>query len=464
MKRVSIFVLLLGLLAAQFNTLAVAANPQAGMACSKLGKIQIFQNKKYTCIKSGKKYVWNKGVKTPSPVTTISPDAPTKPVAAASDPVKPEVPKIAVSGDTEYRSINECKLINRSINNDVNVSHSNRNWKLFDPSKPMRVLIFSVDFPDLVSPTLDSPNFSDLQNAMQSFYKSQSNNRLSFNWTIAPKFTRMSNSIASYGVGSRAAGSVWKLNNDIQDLAFKTYNKNDFDFIIGSAPTTTTREQIASSPAFGSGDANYLGATYLGGDYWSNGSSWTVPAHEFGHFALGIADLYDFKSSMLGQSGFEQQFQYLGVYDIMNWAGGAGLELTAWSRWIAKLISDSQMLCLPNTPTTTLLRPIEDVSDAVKGLVIPVTDSQAIVIENRAAKGFDSRLDLGGQGIIAYLVDTSIETGYGPIRIIRKNGSSNVWFQDNALKAGESLNYLGYSVKIVGASGDQYFVEVQKVG
>ena len=166
---------------------------------------------------------------------------------------------------------------------------------------------------------------------------------------------------------------------------------------------------------------------------------------------------------MLGQSGFEQQFQYLGVYDIMNWAGGAGLELTAWSRWIAKLISDSQMLCLPSTPTTTLLKPIEDVSDAVKGLVIPISESQAIVIENRAAKGFDSRLDLGGQGVITYLVDTSIETGYGPMRIIRKSGSSNIWFQDNALKVGDSLTHLGYSIKVVGSSGDQYFVEVQKV-
>ena len=463
MKRVSTFLVLLGLLAAPFSTLAVAANPQAGVACTKLGKIQTFQSKKYTCIKSGKKLVWNKGVKTPSPAPTATPDASTKPVAVTPEPTKTEVPKIAVSNVTEYRSINECKLVNKSKNNDVNVSHATRNWKLFDPSKPMRVLIFPVDFPDLVSPTPDSPSFTDLQSSMESFYKSQSNNRLNFKWTIAPKFTRMSNSIASYGVGSRAAGSVWKLNNDIQDLAFKTYNKNDFDFIIGSAPTTTTREQIASSPAFGSGDANYLGATYLGGDYWSNGSSWTIPAHEFGHFALGIADLYDFKSSMLGQSGFEQQFQYLGVYDIMNWAGGAGLELTAWSRWIAKLISDSQMLCLPSTPTTTLLKPIEDVSDAVKGLVIPISESQAIVIENRAAKGFDSRLDLGGQGVITYLVDTSIETGYGPMRIIRKSGSSNIWFQDNALKVGDSLTHLGYSIKVVGSSGDQYFVEVQKV-
>ena len=462
-KRVSSVAIFICLLGAQLNTLAIAANPQAGMKCSKLGNVQTFQGKKYTCVKSGKKLIWNKGVKTSSPASTVNTEETTKPAEVTPQPEKTETPNIVVSSNSEYRAISECKLVNKSGNNSVNVSNSPRDWKLFDPSKPMRVLIFSVDFPDLVSPNSDAPSFAELKNSMETFYKSQSNNRLSFTWTIAPKFSRMSQTIASYGVGSRAAGSVWKLNNDIQDLAFKTYNRDDFDFIIGSAPTTTTREQIASSPAFGSADPKYLGATYLGGDYWSNGSSWTIPAHEFGHFALGIADLYDFKASMLGQSGFEQQFQYLGVYDIMNWAGGAGLELTAWSRWIAKLTSDAQMLCLPNASTITLLKPIEDVGDDVKGLVIPISETQAIVIENRAAKGFDSKLESGGQGVISYLVDTSIQSGSGPIKIIRKSGSSNIWFQDNALKNGDSLDYLGYKIKIIGQSGDQYYVQVEKV-
>jgi len=466
MKRAAVVVVLFGLLSTQFGTVAVAANPQTGAVCAKSGKTQTFQGKKYTCIKSGKKLVWSKGVKVP---LAIASPTPTPEVSKAPEVIKPEptaspAPKINVSNLSDYRGINECKLVNKSGNNDVNVSHGTRNWKMLDPSKPIRMLIFSVDFADLVSPSDSAPDFKGLISNFEAFYKSQSNSSLNFTWTISPKFSRMSKTITSYGVGSRSAGSVWQLNNDIQDLAFKSYNKNDFDFIIGSAPTTTTREQIASSPAFGSGDPKYLGATYLGGDYWSNGSSWTIPAHEFGHFALGIADLYNYDAAMLGQSGFEQQFKYLGVFDIMNWAGGAGLEMTAWSRWISKLATDSQMLCLPKAVTTTLLKPIEDDGDHVKGLVIPISESQAIVIENRAAKGFDKGLPAGAQGVIAYFVDSSVQSGYGPIQMIRKAGSTNIWFQDNALKSGDSLTYLGYEVKVVGVSGDQYFVEVQKVG
>jgi M6 family metalloprotease-like protein len=320
-----------------------------------------------------------------------------------------------------------------------------------------------VDFPDLQSPTSEAPSFSTLKNDFEAYYQAQSNGKMKFVWTVAPKFTRMSKNISGYGVGSRAAGDVWKLNFDIQDLAFQSYKREDFDFIIGSAPTTTRREDIASSPAFGSNSPNYLPGTYLGGDYWSNGLSTTIPTHEFGHFALGLADLYDFNASMLGEAGFEKQFQYMGVFDLMNWAGGVGLELTSWNRWIGRLISDNQMLCLPNSPTTTLLKPIGNPSDDVKGLVIPLSNSSSIVIENRAAVGFDRRLPDSAEGILVYVVDTTIGTGKGPMRIVRKVGSTDNLFRDASLKNGESLIHSGFLIKVVGSVEKNLYVEVQKV-
>ena len=391
-------------------------------------------------------------------VQSISQSRPT------STPTPTPTPVIQVSNLSSYLPVSECKLVNKSIDSNVNLSHTPRTWYLVDTSKTIRGLIFPVDFPDHVSQDQNSPTFKELISSFEEFYTSQSNGKIKFNWTVPPRFSRISKTIESYGIGSRGGGSNgwWELNNDIQDLAFQTYKREDFDMVIGSAPTSTTREQIASSPAFGTSDLRYKPATYLGGDYWSNGSSWTIPTHEFGHFALGIADLYDFKSSMLGQAGFEAQFQYMGVYDLMNWAGGAGVELTSWSRWIAKLISDSQMLCLPSTETVTLLKPIEELSDEVKGLVVPISNSVAIVIENRAALGYDKGLTPGAQGVIAYVVDTSIGSGAGPMRLIRKAGSTDKLFRDNALKVGESITHLGYSIKVIGQSGKNMYVQVKK--
>jgi M6 family metalloprotease-like protein len=354
--------------------------------------------------------------------------------------------------------------VNESRNLDANQSHTPRTWNLVDTKKTIRVLLFTVDFSDLISTSQDAPNFKELINDFETFYKSQSNNALKFSWTVTPKLTRMSKSISSYGVGARGQGDYWALYNDMHDLAMRTYKREDFDFFIGSGPTTTQREQIAVSPAFGANDKTRWPGTFLGGDYWSNGSSWTIPTHEFGHSALGLADLYNYDAAMLGRDGFAQQFKYMGVYDLMNWAGGTGLELTSWNRWIGGLISDKQMLCLPDATTVTLLKPIQLVNDEVKGIVIPISKTSAIVIENRAALGFDKGLPEGARGVIAYFVDTTIASGYGPMQMIRKPTSTDVWFTDNALKVGDTLTHKGYSIKVLAAAGNDMYVEVKKAG
>lgn len=47
-----------------------AAGPKPGTRCNKVGLTQISKGMKYTCIKSGKSNVWNKGVVVPSPKST----------------------------------------------------------------------------------------------------------------------------------------------------------------------------------------------------------------------------------------------------------------------------------------------------------------------------------------------------------------------------------------------------------
>ena len=65
-----------------------AKAPVAGATCSKLNSTQVFQGKRFTCIKSGKKLVWNKGVaikSTPKPSATTSPSPTATPSASVSE-------------------------------------------------------------------------------------------------------------------------------------------------------------------------------------------------------------------------------------------------------------------------------------------------------------------------------------------------------------------------------------------
>jgi len=84
-------------------TATAATPPKVGATCAKLGSTQIVRNIKYTCIKSGSKKVWNKGVlinkasptptKSPAPTQTPTPSAqPTTGTNLESDGYPKDVP------------------------------------------------------------------------------------------------------------------------------------------------------------------------------------------------------------------------------------------------------------------------------------------------------------------------------------------------------------------------------------
>jgi len=98
--KVKVLLLSLGLLLPLIS--AYSANPpKAGAICSKVGSTQNYMGKKYTCIKSGKKLIWGKGVlikktapsptpsPTPTPTPTSTPTSTPKPSSSAKADVAP---------------------------------------------------------------------------------------------------------------------------------------------------------------------------------------------------------------------------------------------------------------------------------------------------------------------------------------------------------------------------------------
>ena len=61
MSRKALFTILLTIIALITPTASLAA-PKAGASCTKAGKSESLGNKRFTCVKSGKKLIWNKGV------------------------------------------------------------------------------------------------------------------------------------------------------------------------------------------------------------------------------------------------------------------------------------------------------------------------------------------------------------------------------------------------------------------
>jgi len=79
---------------------ASAATAKAGATCTKLKATSIVKGKKFTCIKSGKKLIWDKGVLVKSPVTKLTPT----PGSSSPLPICPKLDSADGSGITQSRA------------------------------------------------------------------------------------------------------------------------------------------------------------------------------------------------------------------------------------------------------------------------------------------------------------------------------------------------------------------------
>lgn len=91
MKKALTLLLSIAILGSPLSNPAFAA-VKAGASCPKLGKTSVAAGKTFTCVKSGKKAVWNKGVAVaksaaaPTPASTVSPE-----------PIAPKIPAMPTS-------------------------------------------------------------------------------------------------------------------------------------------------------------------------------------------------------------------------------------------------------------------------------------------------------------------------------------------------------------------------------
>lgn len=91
-----------------------AAAPSAGEKCIKAGQSQISNGKKFTCIKSGKKLVWNKGVlikAVPTPKPSPVPSVTSSPTPAPTQQPTPAPTPVAEWQATQFKIVAELKSL-----------------------------------------------------------------------------------------------------------------------------------------------------------------------------------------------------------------------------------------------------------------------------------------------------------------------------------------------------------------
>lgn len=380
---------------------------------------------------------------------------------ATLDPVptqtsQPEVATLAPNPTAD--SISACKLYPYSFTN-VGLGLPNPTYKLPSVGNVKTIVLFA-DFSDVPAVQTPQEALSFISPNAEKFFSTMSYGKM--NWTLEPHnvWLRLSQPSAHYGDGLRSYEGHLAFIQEAVSLA-----DADVDFSTANSVVVMVPPQAAAvgyGPAFGAPAGQGYTAD---GKIFENGitSGADVPGwgflwlnHESGH-TLGLPDLYAYQYD---SANYDDQHRFVGGFGLMGYISGNAPEYFAFERWQLGWLDDSQIVCQQASDQTTTLSAIET-AGGLKAVIVPLSDSKAVVVESRRPVGYDQALVKSGA--LVYVVDTSIASGEGPL-VVYPILENDPYRYQSPLASGESITVENVTITTLQSTdqGDTIQVTVSK--
>ena len=449
-KRLIAFLSILSLFIS-LPAIPVNAAAKAGGACSKAGITAIAAGKTFTCVKSGKKFVWNKGVVAPVRKPIISP---------ASSLLDPNLCKLQKPTNLQMDDGPEGS-VGFPRNSESLVSLGNR-----------KGLVLYVEFPDVqatssLKSSWEKSSIPIAEKLMKESSYGKFNLRVDATKAIY-KLTKPStyyNLIEAPGGGPVPNAPRPKLDEVIHDamaLADPDIDFSQYSFVTVASPDSETLS-LGGATGLGPNLKQFDGVTFTKAAFQAlNGLTPITKkyktlnfTHDIGHL-LGLMHPYPDMSPVHG------------AWDIM-WNFAYQNDFLGWNKWKLNWIADEQISCLDKNFTgefVALISPVGTISNDKKIVVIKVDATNALAIEVRRKSTFDS-LKSSDEGVIVYKVDTTKTQSQGPFTII--SNPSKVINCENftcvlgTMKPGESTKISGLEIKVIQSNSGGDYVSIKKI-
>ena len=369
----------------------------------------------------------------------------------------------------------------------------------------MRVAVLFVDFPDAVA-----THSTEVEAALglpyaEAYLEAVSYGQLDVEFVALHRWLRAENNYDNYASPGALGDARVVVDSEAVRLADPS-----FDFTGFHAAMT-----VLPSSHFAGGENDFAGlrtdegpvgpvsrVNTLALDEPREAVQWgSVAAHEMMH-GLGLTDHYPYDGSvhqLPEPSGSEtvvrSNFGLMGLTAVfraraadrrhrIDWVypdGGRSTsytellnaaEMLAWSRWQLGWLDESQVRCI-NTPDARVsLGPVADPGAGVAMAVVPLSETEMLVIESRRQIGYDavemerfpngvvaSLPKLAVEGVLIYTVDASRLTGELPVRLAGDSGNGQVDAYP-ILVRGERAFVAGYTIGVVADDGDTHIVQI----
>lgn len=451
-----------------------AVPPKAGSVCSKQGVTKAYQGKKFICIKSGKKLVWDKGVPikklTPSPILYPTPSSTTTPnvTSLPSPSPSPSQRIIYLPPTQESDAIENCKIRESNKNRE---SYTDSALPTGFPSVTyaaktgkVKWALIPIDFPDLPGESGFRARVDDQMEKASDWFDVASEGKFKVEWAVATNWVRLPKPTSEYQIShsenlERMPNAV-KLWNDAMEASDKVFDFTGIqtvNFILprGQTFVTETAQGFPWQPEVKSVVTNEgaVSSFSVSGKFLDslNREYWSYWVHEFGH-AMGLPHV--------GSSRVASP--HMGL-DIMGSQDGESRELSGWMRFVAGWLDDQRVYCkeidtLKSTDVT--LVPLSEFNSGIKMVVVPVSKTKAVIIESRRETRFSCQMPSKRNGVLVYTYDATFshnEDFFTPIGISGRTdeSSSNCpvsRFPNPILYKGEVIVAEGLKVEVLDSS------------
>jgi hypothetical protein len=412
-----------------------AAAPKAGSKCTKAGQSSTSAGIKYTCVKSGKKLVWNKGVAIKAPV---KPEETPTPIVEVKD-LLPVDSRIMPA--SELTSIDVCKTEDKTPDYQLlgKVVHKNgfpRPANSLSGKKSAKVLVIPLVFNNLPFKsvktqtgqllTSDLDMLNDVIPRVKDDFKRLSAGRFEITIDVLPQsqwWVINSDNPLKYGP---------QMNNFPEIVNIIEKNKPDFNFNVYDTYIFLTGNGEPGQPGLGSGQASFgdeirnttgnFNAVLMAGGY--NGTY--IWIHELGHSLYAFEDLYLFNPST--STNKSSNLVVPARWDLM---AGSSIALLQWNKYLMGWIYDSEVRCLSDQMSSIHYLSASATSVDPKLLAINLAEGVTLAAEARTGTS-------DGAGLLLYTINTYISHGNGPILA-----------QGSLVAKGQTRAMLGWEFKVL---------------
>ena len=438
-----------------------AATPKAGAKCTKAGATVTAAGKKFTCVKSGTKLVWNKGMAVKAaPKPQVVPAVP--PTVTPPQPEQKVEPKNSFALDpritqrADLTAVEMCRTADQTpdMRPEGIVVHRNgfpRPINSLYGKKSARLLVIPMSFNDLAFRAVRDPNRPTAKSDLEALEEVIPYVKDSFKKASAGRFA------VEIDVLPQSEWWVFNQNNPvvigplinnfpkIMDLV--TTQKSTFKFDVYDSYIFISGVGVPGQPGIGAGQAFFGEKNKNGKDgsfnavlmtgIWTNSGIWL---HELGHSLFAFEDLYLFDQTLDPGKGLGLEFP--NKWDLM--ANANLIELLGWNKLLMGWLEDFEVRCLSDQKTSIHYLTSDNAGKESKLLTINLAPGVTLAAESRKASSSES-------GLLLSFINTNTNHGQGPVLA-----------QRFLMTKGDSKSLLGWRISVLESDTDGVLIEAIK--